>query len=46
MSGYTSDVIDHHGVLDEDVQFIQKPFSMNELAEELRVILESGQWKI
>ncbi|MGA6927428.1 MAG: PAS domain S-box protein, partial [Desulfosarcina sp.] len=27
MSGYTADVIAHHGVLDEGVQFIQKPFS-------------------
>jgi two-component system, cell cycle sensor histidine kinase and response regulator CckA len=32
MSGYTSDVIAHHGVLDEGMHFIQKPFSMKELA--------------
>ncbi len=32
MSGYTSDVIDHHGVLKDDVQFIQKPFSVQDLA--------------
>jgi PAS domain S-box-containing protein len=31
-SGYTADVIAHHGVLEEGVQFIQKPFSMEELA--------------
>ncbi len=32
MSGYTTDVIDHHGVLEEGVHFIQKPFSMKDLA--------------
>ncbi len=32
MSGYTADVIAHRGVLDEGVNFIQKPFSMSELA--------------
>jgi two-component system cell cycle sensor histidine kinase/response regulator CckA len=32
MSGYTADVIVHRDVLDEDVSFIQKPFSMKDLA--------------
>jgi len=32
MSGYTADVINHRGVLDKNVHFIQKPFTMNELA--------------
>lgn len=32
MSGYAADVIAHHGVLDKDVQFINKPFSMQDLA--------------
>jgi PAS domain S-box-containing protein len=36
MSGYTADVIAHHGVLEEGVQFIQKPFSKKELADKLR----------
>ncbi len=31
MSGYTSDVIAHHGILDQGVNFIQKPFSKNDL---------------
>jgi two-component system, cell cycle sensor histidine kinase and response regulator CckA len=31
MSGYTADIIAHHGVLDEGVHFIQKPFSMKDL---------------
>jgi PAS domain S-box-containing protein len=32
MSGYTANVIARHGVLDERVHFIQKPFSRNDLA--------------
>jgi PAS domain S-box-containing protein len=39
MSGYTADVIAHHGVLDEGVRFIQKPFSMKVLTEKLREVL-------
>ncbi len=31
MSGYTADVIAHRGVLDADVNFIQKPFSSHDL---------------
>jgi PAS domain S-box-containing protein len=40
MSGYTADVIAHHGVLDEGVHFIQKPFSMKDLGGKLRETLE------
>ncbi len=39
MSGYTANVIAHHGVLDEDVSFIQKPFSSKDLAIRLRAAL-------
>jgi PAS domain S-box-containing protein len=39
MSGYTADVIAHHGVLDPGVHFLQKPFSMNALAHKLREAL-------
>jgi CheY-like chemotaxis protein len=40
MSGYTSDVIAQHGILDEGVQFIQKPFSIKDLAIKVRAVLE------
>jgi signal transduction histidine kinase/ActR/RegA family two-component response regulator len=40
MSGYTADVIAHHGVLDEGIHFIQKPFSIESLNEKVRVILD------
>ncbi|MDQ5985854.1 MAG: Sensor histidine kinase RcsC [Syntrophus sp. SKADARSKE-3] len=39
-SGYTADVIAHHGVLEEGVYFIQKPFSRNDLAAKVREVLE------
>jgi PAS domain S-box-containing protein len=42
MSGYTADVIASHGVLDEGVNFIQKPFSMQSLAAKVREVLGSN----
>ena len=41
MSGYTADVIAHHGVLAEDVHFIQKPFSLTAMAVKVREVLDS-----
>jgi len=40
MSGYTADVIAHHGVLDEGVLFLQKPFSKAELSLKVREVLD------
>jgi CheY-like chemotaxis protein len=40
MSGYTADVIAHHGVLDDGVNFIQKPFSLVDLSERVRRTLD------
>ncbi len=42
MSGYTADVIAHRGVLDEGVNFIQKPFSMKDLAVKVREALREN----
>ncbi len=42
MSGYSADVIAHHGVLDEDVHFIQKPFSRQGLAVKVRDVLDQA----
>jgi signal transduction histidine kinase/CheY-like chemotaxis protein len=39
MSGYTANVIAHHGVLDTDIHFIQKPFSIDDLARTARETL-------
>ena len=40
MSGYTADVIAHHGVLDKGVHFIQKPFDIKALAAKIREVLD------
>ena len=41
MSGYTSNVIAHRGVLDDGVDFIQKPFSIGDLAAKIRAVLDA-----
>jgi len=40
MSGYTANAIAHHGVLDKDVYFLQKPFSVIRMAEKVREALD------
>ena len=40
MSGYTENVIAHHGVLEEDTEFIQKPFTIQSLADKVRDVLD------
>ena len=43
MSGYTANVIARHGVLDEGVHFLQKPFLSNNLATKVREALAAGK---
>jgi two-component system cell cycle sensor histidine kinase/response regulator CckA len=40
MSGYTGDAMAHHGMLDENINFIQKPFSLQDLAAKTREVLD------
>jgi len=40
MSGYTANAIAHHGVLEDGVHFIQKPFSKIDLATIVRKVLD------
>jgi PAS domain S-box-containing protein len=40
MSGYTADLIAHRGILDEGVNFIQKPFGSDVLAAKVRQVLD------
>jgi PAS domain S-box-containing protein len=39
MSGYTANVIAHHGVLDQGVHFIAKPFSIMSLSTNIRKVM-------
>lgn len=38
MSGYTVNVIAHRGILEDGVNFIQKPFSRQDLAAKIRAV--------
>jgi signal transduction histidine kinase/CheY-like chemotaxis protein len=40
MSGYTDDAVVLHGVLAEDVAFLQKPFTLRALAQKVRALLD------
>ncbi len=40
MSGYPADVIADHGVVEEGIELLQKPFTVRELAEKVREILD------
>ena len=42
MPGYTDEAIVHHGVLDSNVEFIQKPFSPLGLSKKVREVLDSN----
>jgi two-component system cell cycle sensor histidine kinase/response regulator CckA len=42
MSGYTDDVILHHGYLAMGVSFLQKPFSVTDLARKVRAVLDKA----
>jgi PAS domain S-box-containing protein len=40
MSGYTDNAIVHHGVLEEGMNYIQKPFTIDKLMRKVRAILD------
>jgi len=40
LSGYTANVIAHRGILEENVHFLSKPFSLKELAHTIRKVLD------
>ena len=42
-SGYTENVIVHHGILEEKLNFIGKPYSIQALARKIREVLDQNQ---
>jgi PAS domain S-box-containing protein len=42
MSGYTDDALAHHGVLDEGLSFLEKPFSPLQLTRKVREVLDAS----
>jgi two-component system, cell cycle sensor histidine kinase and response regulator CckA len=41
VSGYTDDAIVHHGILDANIAFLQKPFTVDGLVRKVREVLNS-----
>lgn len=42
-SGYTGDLIDHHGILNKAIAFIEKPYTIYSLSQKIRKTLSSVQ---
>ena len=45
ISGYTDDMLAHHGVLEPNVYLLPKPFAPDELAKKLREVLDANASK-
>ncbi len=41
MSGYTANIIAHHGMIDTNIHFLQKPFTKEDLTAKVREVLSS-----
>jgi DNA-binding response OmpR family regulator len=43
MSGYTDSAIDHHGVLEDGIAYLAKPFTAAELARTVREVIDGAE---
>jgi len=41
-TGYTRNAIVHNGIVDAGTNFLQKPYSLNDLARKVRAVLDAG----
>ncbi len=42
MSGYTADIVTHSGLLDEEIHFIQKPFSIDTMIAKVQTVIKGS----
>ena len=40
MSGYTDDIIAHHGIIEAGVELIEKPFTVADLTQRIRALID------
>jgi PAS domain S-box-containing protein len=43
VSGYTNDAVVHHGILEPNIAFLQKPFATSQLLETVRSVLDDPE---
>lgn len=46
MSGYNDDIVSNHGILEENIRLLSKPFTPLKLAEKIREILDKNVYEI
>jgi FixJ family two-component response regulator len=43
MSGHADDALLHHGILEGELSFLEKPFTRNDLAKKVRDVLDGAR---
>ncbi len=42
ISGYTNDAVVRHGIMEDNTNFIQKPFTLDDITKKVREVLDSS----